>query len=55
VSDLGIPPSLIIQRGWFKPGREAAILHRSGERQTARLGFSVECGTDYERVSFALV
>ncbi len=31
VPGLGIPPSLIIQRGWFKPGREVAILHRTGK------------------------
>ncbi|MGA9665779.1 MAG: hypothetical protein WBQ69_04925 [Gallionella sp.] len=54
VPSLDIPPSLVIRRGWFNPDREVNILHQTGEKQTARLGFSVERGSDYERVSFTL-
>lgn len=49
------PSSLIIPRDWFKPGRVVDILHQNGEEQHAIMGFSVERGADYERVSFKLV
>jgi hypothetical protein len=55
VPALNIPPSLIIPRDWFKAGRLIDIKHHNGEMQDARLGFSVERGIDYERVSFTLV
>jgi hypothetical protein len=49
------PSSLIIPRDRFKPGRVVDILDQNGEKQHAILGFSVERGADYERVSFKLV
>lgn len=55
VPELDIPPSLIIPRDWFRAGRVIDIKHHNGEIQNARLGFSVERGTDYERVSYTLV
>jgi len=48
-----LPPSLIVPRDWFKPGLEVTILDRAGGKQMVRLGFSVERGSDYERVSFS--
>lgn len=48
------PPSLIIPRKWFKAGRIVDIRHQNGEMQPAKMGFSVERGTDFERVSFTL-
>lgn len=55
VPALKSPASLIIPRNWFKPGRVVEIKHQSDERQNATIGFSVEHGIDYERVSFTLV
>lgn len=52
---LKTPASLIIPRDCFKPGRVADIRHQNGEKQHAKMGFSVERGVDYERVSFTLV
>jgi len=51
---LNTPPSLIIPRDWFKPGRVVEIQHRNGEKQHAQMGFSVERGVDYDRISFTL-
>jgi len=51
---LKTPASLIIPRDWFKPGRAVDIKHQNGERQHAKMGFSVERGIDHERVSFTL-
>jgi hypothetical protein len=55
VPALKSPPSLIIPRDWFRPERVFEILHLSGDKLQAKMGFSVERGTDYERVSFTLV
>jgi hypothetical protein len=55
VPALKTPPSLIIPNNWFKPGRVLDIQHRNGEKQKAKMDFSVERGIDYERVSFTLV
>jgi hypothetical protein len=55
VPALKTPPSLIIPNNWFKPGRVLDIQHRNGEKQKAKMNFSVERGIDYERVSFTLV
>ncbi len=55
VPALKTPPSLIIPNNWFKPGHVLDIQHRNGERQKAKMNFSVERGIDYERVSFTLV
>lgn len=54
VPALKSPPSLIIPRDWFKPERVVEITHQNGEKQQAKMGFSVERGVDYERVSFTL-
>jgi cyclic-di-GMP-binding protein len=54
VPALKSPPSLIIPRNWFKPERVVNIQHQNGEKQQAKMGFSVERGIDYERVSFTL-
>ncbi len=55
VPALKTPPSLIIPRNWFQPGRVVEILHQNAEKQKATIGFCVEHGIDYERVSFTLV
>jgi cyclic-di-GMP-binding protein len=55
VPALNIPPSLIMPRDWFRAGRVIEIKHHNGEIRDARLGFSVERGIDYERVSYTLV
>jgi hypothetical protein len=49
---LKIPASLILPRNWFQPGRTIEILAPDGSKQSVVLGFSVERGIDYERVSF---
>lgn len=54
-ANLKIPPSLIIPRHWFQAGRVIEVELRNGERQQAKLGFSVQRGTDYERVSFNFI
>jgi hypothetical protein len=55
VPALKTPASLIIPNNWFEPARIVDIQHQNGEKQQARMGFSVERGIDYERVSFTLV
>jgi hypothetical protein len=50
-----VPPSLIVPRDWFQPGRAVTILNKAGDKQLVRLGFSVERGFDYERVSYSLL
>jgi cyclic-di-GMP-binding protein len=55
VPALKTPASLIIPRNWFKAGRVLDIRQQNGEEQQAKMGFSVERGIDYERVSFTLV
>ena len=55
VPALRTPPSLIIPNNWFASGRILDIQHLNGEKQQAKLGFSVERGIDYERVSYTLV
>ena len=52
VPALAIPASLVIGRGGFEPGREIEVLRQNGEKQKVKLGFIVERGIDYERVSF---
>ena len=54
VAELSIPASLVIPRDWFQPDRVVEILHQSGEKEHLKMGFSVERGFDYERVSFKL-
>ncbi len=55
VPALKTPPSLIVPRDWFKPERLVDIQHQNGETSHVRMGFRVERGIDYERVSFRLV
>ena len=55
VPALQTPASLIIPNNWFVPGRVMDIQHQNGEKQQAKMGFSVERGIDYERVSFTLL
>ncbi len=52
--ELGIPASLLIPRNLFQPGRllEATLAPGSDNTIRVKLGFSIEKGTDYERVSF---
>jgi hypothetical protein len=52
VPALKSPHSLIIPRDWFKPERMVDIQHLNGEKLQAKIGFSVEHGIDFERVSF---
>ncbi|HEU0234462.1 MAG TPA: hypothetical protein VFQ94_04980 [Gallionella sp.] len=54
VAALNIPASLVITRDWFQPDRVVEILHQNGEKENVKMGFSVERGIDYERVSFTL-
>ncbi len=49
------PASLIMPRDWFQAGRLIEVVHPNGEVLMVQLGFSVERGLDYERVSFANV
>jgi hypothetical protein len=49
---LKIPASLIIPRNWFKAKRVIEVIHEDNRVVIAQLGFSVEDGLDYERVSF---
>jgi len=55
VPALTIPTSLIVPRGWFQSNRVVEALYQNGETQHLKMGFSVEQGLDYERVSFTLV
>ena len=55
VPALKIPPSLVIPHDWFQAGRVLEVLRPGSEKQNAKMGFSVERGFDFERVSFTLV
>jgi hypothetical protein len=55
VANLKTPASLLIPRNWFQPKRVLEIAFPNGKKQQAELGFSVERGLDYERVSFRLI
>ncbi len=55
VANLNVPASLVMPRNWFQPSRVIEIILKNGARQQAKLGFSVERGIDFERVSFKLV
>jgi len=52
VPALKSPHSMIIPRDWFQPGRVVQVLWQNGETQNLKMGFSVEHGIDYERVSY---
>lgn len=49
---INTPASLIIPRDWFKSGRMVEISYADEKSSLVQLGFSVEHGLDYERVSF---
>ena len=49
------PASLIIPRGWFQPGLAIELRQPDGNFMVLQLGFSVERGFDFERVSFTPV
>ncbi|TAN75445.1 MAG: hypothetical protein EPN14_08455 [Gallionella sp.] len=55
VAALKTHASLIIPRDWFQPDRVIEVLRQDSGAQNAKMGFSVERGIDYERVSFTLV
>jgi cyclic-di-GMP-binding protein len=52
VSSLKIPASLVVPRDWFQPGRVVEIMNLAMEKEEVQMGFSVEKGPDFERVSF---
>lgn len=52
---LKTPASLIVPRDWFQTGRVIEVLHQNGEILVVQLGFSVEFGLDYQRVSFTAI
>ncbi len=49
---LRIPASLVLPRDWFQAGRTLELSMPDQSKQKVTLGFSVEKGADYERVSF---
>ncbi len=54
VAAINIPASMVIPRDWFRPDRVVEVLHQNGEKENVKMGFSVERGIDYERVSFTV-
>ena len=54
VAAFNTPASLVVPRDWLQPERVVEILHQNGEKEFLKMGFSVERGIDYERVSFAV-
>lgn len=52
---LKVPSSLVIPRDWFQSERVVEVLHQNAEKQHVKMGFSVERGIDYERISFTVV
>ncbi len=48
------PASLVIPRGWFQPKRVIEVHQQDGKILMVELGFSVEAGIDFERVSFSV-
>jgi hypothetical protein len=55
VPALKTPASLIVPRDFFLPDRLAEITYPDERIQAVKLGFSVDKGIDFERVSFAPV
>lgn len=50
--EISTPASLILPRDWFEPDRMIELTSGNGEVSVVRLGFNVERGIDYERVSY---
>ena len=48
------PTSLIVPRDWFVPHRIIELAHTDGHVTRVEMGFSVERGLDYERISFTI-
>ena len=55
VPALKTPASLIAPRDWFKPGRVVEIVQLDKQKLNVKMDFSVEKGSDYERISFSQV
>lgn len=55
VPALKTPASLITPRNWFKPGRVVEIIQADKTKLNVKMEFSVENGSDYERISFSPV
>ncbi len=55
VPALKTPASLIAPRDWFKPGRVVEIVQVDKVKLNVKMEFSVEKGSDYERISFSQV
>ncbi|MDE2117687.1 MAG: hypothetical protein KGJ19_03725 [Betaproteobacteria bacterium] len=53
VPALKTPASLIAPRDWFKPGRIVEIVQTDKAKLDVKMEFSVEKGSDYERISFS--
>lgn len=47
-----LPASLILPRDWFAAGRTLDLVLADSSKQKVTLGFSVDKGSDFERVSF---
>ena len=54
VATLKIPSSLIIPRDWFAPERVIELANHDNQKLKVKMGFSIEVGLDYERVSYSL-
>jgi hypothetical protein len=54
VASLKTPASLIVPRDFFQPDHLAEIVHHDETHQTIKMGFSVDKGVDFERISFTL-
>jgi len=55
VPSLKSPSSLVLPRNFFVAEHQANITYHGGDIQTVKMGFSVEKGVDFERVSFTPV
>ncbi|OIR01454.1 hypothetical protein GALL_165450 [mine drainage metagenome] len=49
---LRIPASIVLPRDWFQAGRRVDLALKDNPKLSVILGFSVDKGNDYERVSF---
>jgi len=54
LTEVGIPASLLIPREWFQPGLAQEVTQQDNQKLSVKLGFSVEKGADFERVSFTV-
>ena len=50
---LRIPASIVLPRDWFQAGRRIDLTLKDNQKLSVILGFSVDKGNDFERVSFA--